>query len=86
MVTNRFVNGLLAGVAVSATGFYVYNRNREKIDSFLRSQGINVPATSSKDYANMSMEELVTTKEHIEDLIAEMESHRNNPDQISSSS
>ncbi len=83
MMTNQFVNGFLAGVAVSATGFYVYNRNREKIDSFLRSQGINVPAASSRDYASMSMKELVSTKEHIEDLIAEMESARNNQEQLS---
>jgi hypothetical protein len=70
---NNFLLGALTGVAVTATGFYLYHRNQEQVDAFLRSQGINVPSGGAKDFSNMEMEELVATKERIEDLIAEME-------------
>lgn len=73
MVYNKFLWGALSGIAVTATGFYLYQRNRDKVDAFLRNQGINIPAGGAGDFANMKMEELVTTKERLEDLIAEME-------------
>ncbi len=56
----------------------VYLQNKEKVDGFLRSQGINIPESASKDYSSMPLEELVSTKEHIEDLIAEMEQKSDN--------
>ena len=41
---------------------------------FLEKQGINVPSVSNnKDYNNMNIEELMETKELIEDVIAEKE-------------
>ena len=70
---NRFLWGALTGVAVTATGFYVYQRNKDQVDGFLRSQGINIPASAARDFSEMKMEELVATKERLEDLIAEME-------------
>ena len=73
MIFNRFIYGAIAGVAVTATGVYLYQRNRDKIDAFLRSQGINVPAGTAKEFSEMKMEDLVATKERLEDLIAEME-------------
>ena len=42
-----------------------------KVDGFLKKQGINVQTVNHKDYANMSLEELMESKELIEDLIAE---------------
>ena len=47
----------------------------EQVDALgvLRQQGINVPASSSKDAASMSLEELVREKEQLEDVIAERE-------------
>ncbi len=73
MLSNRFLYGFMAGAAVTASGYYVYNRNKDKIDALLRSQGINVPASSPKDFTSMKLEELIATKERIEDLIAEVE-------------
>ena len=70
---NRFIWGALSGVAVTTTGFYVYQRNKDRVDSFLRNQGINIPASAARDFSEMDMEELVATKERLEDLIAEME-------------
>ena len=43
------------------------------LDGFLKKQGINVQTVNHKDYANMSLEELMESKELIEDLIAEKE-------------
>ncbi len=66
--------GILIGVGLSVTAYYLYMKNKDKVDEFLRSQGINIHiASGAKDYSGMSLEELVGTKEHIEDLIAEME-------------
>ncbi len=66
--------GILIGVGLSVAAYYFYMNNKEKVDEFLRSQGISLPAApGSKDYSSMSLEELVSTKERIEDLIAEME-------------
>lgn len=46
---------------------------KTKVDGFLKKQGINVQTVNHKDYANMSLEELMESKELIEDLIAEKE-------------
>jgi hypothetical protein len=51
----------------------VYQRNKDMIDAFLRSQGIQIPASAAKDFADMDLKELTAVKESIEDLIAEME-------------
>ena len=75
MVTgNDLVKGILIGVGVSAVGFYLYKKNEEKVDSFLRDRGMDIKPRSS-NYETMSVEELMRTKETIEDLIAEKEMH-----------
>ena len=52
---------------------YRSKKNQTKVDGFLKKQGINVQTVNHKDYANMSLEELMESKELIEDLIAEKE-------------
>jgi len=64
--------GFLAGLGVSALGFYMYKKNQSKVDEFLRSQGIQVPG-SQLTPSSMSLEDLVREKERFEDLIAERE-------------
>ena len=61
---------LIGAVAVT---YYLYKKNQNKIDDFLRKQGINVKSSNQTSYENMSLEELVTVKENLEDLIAEKE-------------
>lgn len=73
MFKKHFLSGMLAGIALSATSFYAYNKNKDKVDAYLRSQGISIPTNTTKDFSNMRMDELISTKEHIEDLIAEHE-------------
>ena len=65
--------GAVAGVGAVAVTYYLYKKNQNKIDDFLRKQGINVKSSNQTNYENMSLEELVTVKENLEDLIAEKE-------------
>lgn len=67
-----FVKGILVGVGVSAVGFCLYKSNEEKVDAFMRRHGMNVK-TPSAGLESMGVEDLMRTKEHIEDLIAEKE-------------
>ncbi len=66
------VKGILIGVGVSAIGFYAYKQNEEKVDNFLRIHGVKVK-TPTAGFETMSVEDLMRTKENIEDLIAEKE-------------
>lgn len=69
---NNLVKGILIGVGVSAVGFYLYKKNEDKVDSFLRSHGMDIKPRGL-NYETMSVEELMQTKETLEDLIAEKE-------------
>ena len=69
---NNLVKGILFGVGISAVGFYLYKKNEEKVDGFLRNHGMDIKPRGS-DYESMSVEELMRTRETIEDLIAEKE-------------
>ena len=69
---NSVWKGILIGVGVSAVGFYAYKKNEDKVDAFLRRRGMDSKQHGA-DYETMSVEELMRTKETIEDLIAEKE-------------
>lgn len=69
---NTVWKGILIGVGVSAVGFYAYKKNEDKVDGFLRRHGMDIKPHGA-DYETMSVEELMRTKETIEDLIAEKE-------------
>ena len=72
LTLSPMVKGVLIGVGVSAVGFYAYKHNEEKVDNFMRRHGMNVK-TPAAGYETMSVEDLMRTKENIEDLIAEKE-------------
>lgn len=72
-INKDYLTGALVGVGVCAVGYYAYKKNQEKVDSFLRNQGINLASDNCKEFASMSLEELMETKETLEDLIAEKE-------------
>ncbi|WP_300260851.1 hypothetical protein [Clostridium sp.] len=72
-INKDHITGALVGVGICAAGYYVYKKNQAKVDDFLRKQGINVSNDLGKDYSSMSLEELMETKETLEDLIAERE-------------
>lgn len=72
-INNDHIMGAMVGVGACAVGYYLYQKNEEQVNSFLKKQGLNVPALPSKNYNTMNIEELMETKELIEDLIAEKE-------------
>jgi hypothetical protein len=72
-ISSDHVTGFVVGLGAAALGFYVYKKNQVQIDEWLRAQGINMPVSDEKDSAKMTMEELVTEKERLEDMIAERE-------------
>lgn len=72
-INSDHIMGAVVGVGVCAAGYYLYQKNEDQVNTFLKKQGINVPASSGKDYNNMTIEQLMETKELIEDIIAEKE-------------
>lgn len=72
-INRDHIRGALVGIGICAVGYYVYKKNQSKVETFLRSKGIDVPQNTSKDYRAMSLEELMETKELVEDVIAERE-------------
>lgn len=72
-ITKEHLIGAAIGVGVTVAGYYLYKKNKNKVDDFLRSQGINVKSCNTANYEDMSIEELTETKEHIEDILAEKE-------------
>ena len=70
--SNPMTKGILIGVGVSLVGFACYKHNEENVDKFLNRHGIHVK-TPTSDFETMSVEDLMRTRERIEDLIAEKE-------------
>jgi hypothetical protein len=72
-INSQHITGFAVGIGAAALGFFLYTRYQDKVDDFLRKQGIKVPERGTKNHSNMNFEELVSEKERLEDLIAEME-------------
>jgi hypothetical protein len=72
-INSNHVTGFVVGIGIAAVGFYAYKKNQVEVDDWLRRQGVQVPAAGVKDVTAMSLEELVTEKERLEDVIAERE-------------
>jgi len=72
-VNSDHATGFVVGLGASALGFYLYKQNQQRVDEWLRQQGINLPQTGATDNTSMSLEELTREKERLEDLIAERE-------------
>ena len=72
-MTRDHIIGAALGIGIAATGFYLYKKNQDKIDEILRSHGMDIPVNENKPLNNMSVEELATLKEKIDDIIAERE-------------
>lgn len=70
-INRDHIKGALVGVGICAAGYYIYKKNQSQVDDFLRKQGVNVSNNNIKDYSSMSLEELMETKELIEDILAE---------------
>ena len=75
-VNRDIVKGVLIGVGVSAVAFYAYKKNENKVDNFMRDHGMTIESPK-ENYAEMSLVDLMRTKETLEDLIAEKEIEEN---------
>ena len=72
-ITSEHLVGAAVGVGVAAVGFYLYQKNQDKINEFLRSHGLDIPVSDKQPIESMNIEDLATLKERIEDLSAERE-------------
>ncbi len=72
-ITTDHLVGVAVGVGIAAAGYYFYRKNEDKVDQFLRDHGMNIPVREGKPLAAMSIEELATLKERVEDVLAERE-------------
>jgi len=72
-IRGEHIAGFVVGLGSAALGFYLYKKNQADVDAWLRSQGIQVPESSRKEPSSMTVEELMTEKERLEDIIAERE-------------
>lgn len=79
-ISTEHVTGFAVGLGAAALGVYLYKKNQQQVDHWLRQQGINVPQSGAPDAGAMSMEDLVREKERLEDLIAEREVSQHSPD------
>lgn len=80
-ITKAHLVGAAVGVGVTVAGYYLYKKNKSKVDGFLKSQGINIKNCDSTNYEDMSVETLTEVKEHIEDILAEKELNNVNVEQ-----
>lgn len=78
-ISSQHITGFAVGLGIAAVGFYAYKKNETKVDEFLRSQGIPLPEIGDRDTTALTLEELVSEKERLEDLIAERQHHAAEP-------
>lgn len=76
-INSDHVTGFVAGLGAAALGFYLYRQNQQRVDEWLRMQGINVPQSMGPDDRSKSLQDLTREKERLEDLIAEREMQPN---------
>ncbi len=69
MFTKENLIGFIAGIATTSIGFYLYFKNQNRIDSFLAGKGVPFIGGGQSN----SLQDLVSQKERLEDLIAEHE-------------
>ncbi len=73
-ITRDHITGFAIGIGTSVLAYYLYKTNQDKVEAFLKQKGINLPTNSIKgNLQTLTLEELVTEKERLEDLIAEKE-------------
>ena len=72
-ITSEHLVGAAGGIGAAAVGFYLYQKNQDKINEFLRTHGLDIPVSDRQPLESMNIEDLATLKERIEDLIAERE-------------
>jgi len=73
-INNDHLTGFVVGLGAAALGFYLYRKNQRAVDAWLHEQGLDLPGGRQDERVSaMTLEELVTEKERLEDVIAERE-------------
>ncbi len=72
-VNRDHATGFVVGLGVAAAGYYLYMKNKAKVDETLAGYGIQLPAPDEQNLSGLTLEELMLKKETLEDLIAEKE-------------
>jgi hypothetical protein len=72
-IKQEHIVGFAVGVGAAAAGYYLYRKNQAQVDQFLKEHGIDMPSPAVVDAESLTLEQLVSEKERLEDLIAERE-------------
>jgi hypothetical protein len=72
-INSQHITGFAVGLGASALGYYLYKKNQSKVDAILSEYGIQLSSPLDKDPQSMTLKELFTAKEELEDIIAERE-------------
>ncbi len=78
-INRDHATGFVVGLGMAAAGYYLYMKNKEKVDETLAGYGIELPGPEQQDLSGLTLEELMLRKETIEDLIAEKEMELEQP-------
>ena len=71
--------GFVVGLGMAAAGYYLYMKNKSKVDETLAGYGIQIPVQGEQNLSSLTLEELMLKKETLEDLIAEKEMELESP-------
>ncbi len=78
-VSNKLLLGVLAGVVVGVIGAKYYEEHREELAEKLKNfKGVNLlsKGEDAKEDAELTLEELESQKERLEDLIADLQAKK----------
>lgn len=78
-VSNKLLLGVLAGVVVGVIGAKYYEEHREELAEKLKNfKGVNLlsKGEDDKEDAELTLEELESQKERLEDLIADLQAKK----------
>lgn len=78
-INKDHATGFVVGLGMAAAGYYLYMKNKDRVDETLAGYGIQLPAPEQQDLTALTLEELMLRKETIEDLIAEKEMELDQP-------
>ena len=47
-ITSEHLVGAAVGIGAAAVGFYLYQKNQDKINEFLRTHGLDIPVSENQ--------------------------------------
>ena len=62
-ITSEHLVGAAVGIGAAAVGFYLYQKNQDKINEFLRTHGLDIPVSDRQPLESMNIEDLIAERE-----------------------